>query len=170
MPFLTPQAVLWCVTGVLLTFTLLFTLVTTMGRVCLGPHAASATRYIPCLLPGLLAVYLSARSGKATRIDTMVLALFLAGVTAREIAAARNDAVAVHHATHKRQWADCYLARHVVTECAAETGGPIYPAAEATGLHEKLDWLEARRYSLFQERTRLRFGPDARAESVEGPP
>jgi hypothetical protein len=34
------DSVLWCVTGVLLTFTVLFTLVTTVGRVCLGPHAA----------------------------------------------------------------------------------------------------------------------------------
>lgn len=164
------NSVLWCVASVLLTFTVLFTLLTTVGRVCLGPNAASATRYIPCVLPALLAMYLLPRSGKATRTRTTVLALFLAGVTAREIAAARNDAVAVHHATHKRLWADCYLARHVVAECDAETGGPIYPAAEATGLQEKLDWLEARRYSLFQERTRLRFGPGARAESVEGPP
>ena len=161
---------LWCAAGVLLTFTVLFTVVTTVGRVCLGPNAASATRYIPCVLPGLLAMYLLPRSSKATRMRTTVLVLFLAGVTTREITAARNDAVAVHHATHKRLWADCYLARHAVAECDAETGGPIYPAAEATGLQEKLDWLEARRYSLFQERTRLRFGPDARAERVEGPP
>jgi hypothetical protein len=158
------DSMLWNVAGLLLTFTVLFTIVTTVGRVCLGLYAASATRYIPYVLPGLLAVYLLPRSGEATRIRTTVLALFLAGVTAREVAAARNDAEASHHATHKRLWADCYLARHVVAECDAETGGPIYPAAEATGLQEKLDWLEERRYSLFQERTRLRFGPVARAE------
>jgi hypothetical protein len=163
--------VLWSVAGVLLTFTVLFTLVTTVGRVCLGLYAASATRYIPYVLPGLLAVYLLPRSGEATRMRTTVLALFMAAVVAREVAAARNEAEAMYHATHKRLWADCYLARHVVAECDAEAGGPIHPAAEATGLPEKLDWLEARRYSLFQERTRLRFGPgDARLERAEGPP
>jgi hypothetical protein len=165
------DSVLWSVAGVLLTFTLLFTLVTTVGRVCLGLHAASASRYIPYVLPGLLAVYLLPRSGEATRLRTTVLALFLAAVSAREVAAARNDAEAVQYATQKRLWADCYLARHVVAECDVVAGGPIYPAAEATGLQEKLDWLEARRYSLFQERTRLRFGPGgARAEGVGGPP
>jgi hypothetical protein len=97
--------------------------------------------------------------------------LLLAAVIAREIAAARNEAEAMHHATHKRLWVDCYLARHVVAECDGVAGGPIYPTAEATGLQEKLDWLEARRYSLFQERTRLRFGPGgARTEGAGGPP
>jgi hypothetical protein len=165
------DSVLWSVAGVLLTFTVVFTLVTTVGRVCLGLYAASATRYIPYVLPGLLAVYLLPRSGEATRIRTTVLALFLAAVVGREVAAARNEAEAMYHATHKRRWVDCYLARHVVSECDVEAGGPIHPASEATGLQGKLDWLEARRYSLFQEGTRLRFGPGgARLERAEAPP
>jgi hypothetical protein len=163
------DSVLWSVAGVLLTFTLLFTLVTTVGRVCLGLYAASASRYIPYMLPGLLAVYLLPRSGVATRVRAGLLALFLAVIVSREVGAARNEGEARRYATLKRQWVNCYLARHVVADCDAESGGAMYPVAEATGLQEKLDWLEARGYSLFQERTRLRFGPGgARADLDEG--
>jgi hypothetical protein len=163
------DSVLWNVASLLLTFTLLFALVATAGRVCLGIQAASATRYIPYVLPGVLAVYLLLRSGTAPRLRTTALALFLAAVVAREVAAAKNDAEVMSHATHKRQWVGCYLSRHVVADCDAESGGPMHPAADATRLQEKLDWLEARGYNLFQERTRLRFGPGGRADGVTGP-
>ena len=51
---------------------------------------------------------------------------------------------------YKQRWSACYLAMHDIDACDAWAGHPVYPTPAATRLQQKLDWLEARRYSLFQ--------------------
>jgi hypothetical protein len=55
---------------------------------------------------------------------------------------------------YKQQWRECYLSMHDIDACDASAGHAVYPNPAGTDLQQKLDWLEARRYSLFQSRSR----------------
>jgi hypothetical protein len=145
------DSVLWAVTSALAGFAWLFAATSAVGRVCLGYDSASATRYIPYILPGILALYLVIRRGASTsRVAYALLPVFLVACIAKETdEVSRNEAVAYYE--WKQRWHDCYLARHDIDECDARSGHPVYPAPGQTHLQEKLNWLEAHRYSLFQD-------------------
>jgi hypothetical protein len=143
---------LWNVAGVLMAFTLVFTFTTAVGRVCLGLATADSSRYIPYVLPGLLAVHLVLRCGvPAGRMQVAALAVFVSICVLKE-STGRSRREASHESGVKRAWHDCYLAIHNIDQCNASALRPIYPSPEATQLQRKLDWLEARGYNLFQDR------------------
>ena len=59
-------------------FALVFAFTTAVGRVCLGLATADSSRYIPYVLPGLLAVHLVLRCGvPAGRMQVAALAVFV---------------------------------------------------------------------------------------------
>jgi hypothetical protein len=66
----------------------------------------------------------------------------------------RSRREATHESSLKRAWHDCYLSVHDIGTCNASAGRAVYPVPEATNLQQKLDWLEARGYNLFQDRER----------------
>jgi hypothetical protein len=143
---------LWTVTATLVGFAALFAWTSAVGRVCLGLDSAIASRYIPYALPGILALHLVIRAKTGTsRLARVLLPLFLLVCVAKE----RSDvpfAEARAYSQFKQRWRDCYLVRHDIDTCNAVSGHEVYPAvqAEASHLQEKLDWLEARGYNLFQ--------------------
>jgi len=146
------SSTLWNVTAVLAAFTVVFAVATAVGRVCLGIPTADASRYIPYVLPGLLVGYLVIRcSVPAGRRQSLLLGLFLLACVLKETSP-RSRLEAAYDYDLKRAWRDCYLRTHDIATCNATAGRPVYPAPEATRLQQKLDWLEARRYNLFQER------------------
>jgi hypothetical protein len=148
------NSTLWNVTGVLMAFTIAFAVTTAVGRVCIGIGAADASRYIPYVLPGLLAVHLALRCGlPSSRAKLVALGVFLAICVGKE-SSGRSRREATHESGLKRAWHDCYLAEHDIAACNASAGRPVYPAPAATDLQRKLDWLEARGYNLFQDRDR----------------
>lgn len=145
---------LWNVASVLAGFTLAFAFVTALGRVCLGLGAADSSRYIPYVVPGLLSVYLVLRCGlQPGRRQMVALGLFVSLCFLKETSA-RSRREAAHESGLKRAWHDCYLAVHDIAMCNASAGRPVYPWPEGTDLQKKLDWLEARGYNLFQDRTK----------------
>jgi hypothetical protein len=146
------HSVLWTVCSSLAGFALLFAATTAVGRVCLGFDSANATRYIPYVLPGILALYLVIRAAapKGGARTFVVLAGFVLACTAKELSTFGVEEAATYH-RFKQRWRDCYLATHDIEVCDARAGHPIYPEPAATHLQEKLDWLEARKYSLFQD-------------------
>jgi len=141
---------LWSVACMLGGFALLFASSTAVGRVCTGLETAQASRYIPYVLPGLLSVYLVLRSGAVpVRGLPWLLGLFVTLCVLKETSS-RAHLDAGTEAALKRAWRDCYLTVHDIDTCDARSGRPAYPSPEATDLQRKLDWLEARGYSLFR--------------------
>jgi len=146
------NSVLWNVASVLMGFTLVFALVTAVGRVCTGIPAAESARYIPYVLPGLFAIYLVLRCGLPSgRWQTLALVLLVSACVIKE-GSWRSRREATHESGLKRAWHDCYLSVHDIGTCNASAGRAVYPVPEATNLQQKLDWLEARGYNLFQDR------------------
>ena len=146
------NSVLWTITASFTAFALLFASTTAVGRVCLGLYSANASRYIPYMLPGMLAVYLVIRTATPNlRAARALLPLFLVACIAKELPRLSTNEAAAYH-KYKQRWRDCYLALHDIHECDMRAGHQVYPAPQATRLQEKLDWLEARRYSLFRDR------------------
>jgi hypothetical protein len=146
------NSALWGVTSAFTGFALLFASTTAVGRVCLGLYSANASRYIPYMLPGMLAMYLVLRTARPKlHAARLLLPVFFVACIAKELPrVATNEAVAYHR--YKERWRDCYLSRHDILECDTRAGHQVYPAPEATHLQEKLDWLEQRRYSFFRGR------------------
>ena len=102
----------------------------------------------------LLTVYLVIRrSASRSSVGNALLPVFLVACIAKE-----GDEFSANEAAdyfkYKQRWSDCYLAMHDIDVCNARAGHPIYPEPDATRLQQKLDWLEARRYSLFQNSDR----------------
>jgi hypothetical protein len=149
------ESAFWAVTACLATFALLFAATTAVGRVCLGLLSASASRYIPYMMPGLLALYLVIRRNVSTSpVAYALLPVFLVACIANEADSISANEAAVYF-KYKQRWHDCYLSMQDIGACDAWAGHPVYPSPETTHLQQKLDWLEERRYSLFQDRDQL---------------
>jgi hypothetical protein len=145
------DSVFWAVVASLSGFALLFASATAVGRVCLGIDSANASRYIPYVMPGLLALYLAIRRyASKSPVAYALLPVFLVACVAKE-----GDKLSANEAAdyfkYKQRWRECYLSMHDIDACDAWAGHQVYPAPAATRLQQKLDWLEARRYSLFQD-------------------
>ena len=155
------DSVLWRVTCVLAGFAVLFASMSAIGRICLGFDVAYSSRYITYMLPGMLALYLVIRANAtASRVSRALLAVFLVACVAKETSHRSRDEAGAY-LQYKQLWRNCYLTYHDIPVCDSLSGHPVYPqsGAEASHLQEKLDWLEARGYSLFQERDRRRGIP-----------
>ena len=144
----------WAATFSLTGFVLLFAASTAVGRVCLEFVSANASRYIPYMLPGMLALYLAIRKTAATSpVAYALLPVFLVACIAKERdETSKNEAET--YFKYKQRWRECYLATHDIVACDFFSGHPVYPSPELTDLQHKLDWLEQHRYSLFQRRDR----------------
>jgi hypothetical protein len=145
------SSVFWAVITSLSGFALLFATSSAVGRVCLGLDSANASRYIPYVLSGLLALHLVIRKfSPRSPVAYALLPVFLIACISKE-GNRRSADEAADYFKYKQRWRECYLSMHDIGACDAWAGHPVYPRPEATRLQQKLDWLEARRYSLFRE-------------------
>ena len=145
------DSIFWAVIVSLAGFALLFASATAVGRICLGIYSANASRYIPYMMPGLLALYLMIRRfASKSPVAYALLPVFLVACIAKEgDKIARNEAA--DYLKYKQRWSECYRSMHDIDACDAWAGHPVYPQPAATRLQQKLDWLEARHYSLFRD-------------------
>ena len=144
----------WAATFSLAGFALLFAAGTAVGRICLEFVSANASRYIPYIMPGMLAIYLVIRRNAAkSPIAFALLPVLLIACIAKETEET-SKIEAETFFKYKQRWRDCYLATHDIGVCDASAGHAVYPSPEATHLQKKLDWLEQHRYSLFRTRQR----------------
>jgi hypothetical protein len=144
------ESALWLVVTCLAGFALLFAASTSIGRVCLGFDSSMASRYITYMLPGLLAMYLVLRSASIrSYVASALLPVFLVACIVKERDELSANEAAVYR-QFKQRWRDCYLSTHDIDACDTLAGHAVYPRPQATRLQQKLDWLEARGFSLFQ--------------------
>ena len=134
--------------AVLLAFSLLFSAGTAIGRVCLGPASALASRYATLLIPAFLGMYLGLllltwKQLRNTALSLFVLLLLSGDVLIPEWVRRVVDG--------KRDWVTCYLRTEDIDFCDAATKFRIYPRPEATGLKQKLQYLKERRLSFFAD-------------------
>ena len=137
------------VVALLLGFSILFALNTTIGRVCTGMPTAGASRYVPYVVPGWVALVIALRCWARPTARCVLLGVLLVLITIRTFNVRGDEAMGRHYAEGKRRWAECYRQRHDIHACDLETGFPVYPAPERTRMQEKLDFLEARHLNLF---------------------
>jgi len=153
------ESVMWGAAAGLAGFSFLFASTTAVGRVCLGFDTANASRYVPYVLPGLLGIYLVIRtSAGRSRVSRLLLPVLLLGCVMTETSRVRTStAEAEAYFTFKSRWRNCYLTKHDISICDSVAGRAVYPPnqAEATHLQQKLDFLEAHGFSLFQDDERL---------------
>ncbi|MBJ6764313.1 hypothetical protein JGU66_26350 [Myxococcaceae bacterium JPH2] len=136
-------------------FAILFAAQSAVGRVCTGLEFAAASRYVPYVVPGLLALYLMLRDTRLSPPVARALPLcFLVLCVAKELRMGPSLDEARAYSSGKRHWRDCYLREHDIARCDRETGFSVYPDPSWTHLQAKLDWLEARGLSFFHGRAR----------------
>jgi hypothetical protein len=140
----------WLAVAVFSGFTLLFVAFAALGRVCLGVTAGQASRYMPYLLPGFLALYLVSRAIRPVPARTTLTALVALLLVGGELRIWWGEGWLTSYSAGKARWAQCYRERRDIAECDNATGFKIYPNAEATSLRSKLDFLEAHRLNLFK--------------------
>ena len=132
-------------------FTCLFGLNSALGRVCLGVESAAASRYVPYAIPGWLGVSLALSEWiPVLAARNLLLASVAAVAVRRQVQSQPDYAYASAISSAKRQWAQCYRQNHQISLCDERTGFRIYPDPRATGLEDKLRFLEDRRLSLFR--------------------
>lgn len=133
-------------------FSLAFAVSSAVGRSCLGPGAATASRYVPYLSPAIVAGYFLLRDLPAGRVRQGALSFLLLACVLKEAVPERGrHGFLVEIWRGKSAWADCFRRRGEVARCDAETGFRIHPDPEATDLAGKLSFLRAHRLGLFKD-------------------
>lgn len=141
---------------------LLFIVMTAIGRISLGVTGGEASRYLSLMLPVWLAVYLVAQPSRLAGPVAVVCVWLLAAAPYTEMARrpvtewpgtfGLTDGpldVMQDFGAAKAAWADVYLATGSWEAAQAAVLHPIYPNPEATRFAEKLRILRERRLSFF---------------------
>jgi len=134
---------------VLISYGLLFCLVTAVGRVCTGLHLAQVSRYTTLLIPIFLAVYFHLISLKNTRTSSFFLVSFLLISSLGSLPLGIIENVASKTYIAKENWKSCYLQNYEIEGCNQVTGFEIYPYNEQ--LPDKLEYLKNNRLNLFSD-------------------
>jgi hypothetical protein len=129
---------------------LLFTVSAAAGRMCRGLDSAHANRYMPYLIPGLTAVYMSLLLVRRpllrqVGLAVLVFSLLLGATPLRR--SVKGPLVSWHHA--KQSWKECYLKFEKVDYCDTRMHFKVHPSPAGTHLNEKLQFLKARRLNLY---------------------
>lgn len=144
------SAVFNAVVTSLTALSLLFCLNAAVGRICLGLDTAHASRYVPYLIPGFLALYFCLLSWKGQRLRPILLAIFVLVLFAGSTTLREADVRALTGLREgKQRWKTCYLQTQNVDQCDASVGFLIYPDPAATHLDEKLEYLRAHKLNLY---------------------
>lgn len=127
-------------------FSLLFATNTAVGRVCLGMEGAISSRYIPLILPALLAVFLGLRT-LPNSFSAVTAAVFVIAITPGALTLSRNDVD--HIAESKRgrlAWREAYLSSLDENAANAVARYTVYPMPGL--IRERLEFLQRRGLNL----------------------
>jgi hypothetical protein len=138
---------------ILIAFSLVFSAATAAGRLCLGLEAATATRYVPLIMPGFIGAYLFFLNVPALVKSRAVMPLLLAAAILVMLTGWpwQRHCIAVHNRKGKEAWVAAFKQTNDVGLADTLSVYSIYPDPERTGLAHKLEWLRMNRYSLFRE-------------------
>jgi hypothetical protein len=144
------------VTLYLASFSLLFAGMAAIGRVCGGMVFAMSSRYVPYMIPGILALYLAMSTALPPgRLRSLLLTGFIVLLVLKEARFDSHDDEFKRLRDGKKSWAQCYLARKDVHACNEATGFVIHPSADPAFLKSKLDYLESNKLNFFAQPNRL---------------
>lgn len=136
--------------GILIAFSLLFSLSVAYGRSCLGPQVAQISRYVIWMEPGVLGLYLvlSSLPKSALRVS-LLLALTAALLTTVPL---RDDdrKILGFISTAKRNWSECYIQFEYIRGCNHAVGYGVYPNLDRN-LRGKLEFLKQTKQNLYAE-------------------
>ncbi len=135
---------------VLISFSLVFIVATAMGRAPMGMHFAHASRYIPYLIPSIIAVYFHLLH-RNFKFKKAVLASFVLVIVVSTVP--RKDMKRI--AAIKTTWKNTYLRTKSIEEADEKAGMAIYPNAEKIELKERLNFLEVNKFNLFLDDDRI---------------
>jgi hypothetical protein len=109
-------------------FSLLFAAATAYGRIAIGFPGAQSTRYVPLLVPGLLAIYLRLLEIGRPRLRAALLAASPVAIALATFPMRTPEARFMEHLSRgKRAWVEAYLATHDVAESNRRAGLKIFP-------------------------------------------
>jgi hypothetical protein len=132
---------------VMLAYSLLFSLNTSVGRVCLGlPEAAQQSRYTTLLIPAFLAMYFYLLTLDFGPLRHLLIAFLIVLVIPGHL---HMSGRAHWFADGKHAWAECYKQTEDIGFCDSSTSFQVYPNPERTRLKQKLDYLKQHRLNLF---------------------
>ena len=139
---------------VLSAFSLTFAANTAVGRLCLGYEAGHAGRYVPYMMPLVMAGYLFiALLPSLQRIRPVLIIAFLALLAVKETVLVHHALVEPRHfARLKVSFRKCYFANPNVAACSVRW--PLHPNPVGSKIQEKLDYLRDHRLGLYREAAR----------------
>lgn len=134
------------------TFSLLFGMMSAVGRVCTDVCMADGGRYQPLLVPAWLAfIYsinlLPKESVKISLFSLLVIACFILPESRLKIYSEKLRGVS----QLKINWRDCYLQKENAEMCDRETDFKIFLPVESKFAQERIDFLKERKLNFFAE-------------------
>jgi hypothetical protein len=136
------------VSGVLIAYSLLFAANAAVGRVCIGPAAASASRYVTQMIPGALGIYLFVQSLSRSQVRQFSLVVLTALLIRGCLFVSPGM---LWYTNGKRAWVNCYVLTEDIAHCDQATNFQIHPRPEETKLKQKLDYLKEHHLNLFAD-------------------
>jgi hypothetical protein len=131
-------------------FSLIFTVSSAVGRVCLGTDAALSSRYVAYIIPFLVALHLALSCWiPSAQVRGLLLATFCAASVVKEYRYTEHHRVmAGGYLETKAGFRGCVLDGFDVLACNASW--PVSPDPAASRLALKFFYLRERRLSLFR--------------------
>ena len=143
---------------------LIFVAVTAVGRVSLGPVAATAPRYLTLTIPMWLAAYLAAAMSGRRRVKVAAIACALALAALPYVSVVRRPpaewpgtagltqadlASVLHYGTNKAAWVDVQVATGSWEAAQASLRQFLHSNPEGTHMDDKLRFMRERKLSFF---------------------
>jgi len=138
---------------VFLSFSALFVLSSTVGRVCLGECSAAAGRYQPLLIPAWLGIYFAVimlKEQKIRLIFSLLLLLFCFIIP--ESKSKSYQGSAEYSRNFKIQWKTCYLETEDAGRCDKEVGTSIFSPIPSSKAQDRIDYLKQRHLNFFADK------------------
>ncbi len=136
-------------------FSLVFMLVTSIGRVSLGLSGARSSRYTTYVLPAVLALYFHLCSRKVSTYQA-IAPILLVFMVVKTTFIHYEVGMMKKYKKDKLEWKEIYLETGSIEKASAGRVMGIYPEAVAQKewLQKRLDFLEQNNLNLFIESTR----------------
>jgi hypothetical protein len=143
----------WCVTDliivVLLSFSFLFAVTASAGRVGIGmPEAAQFSRYMGLLVPAFLAIYFHLLTWRKSAMRTVFLAAFVIVIIPGTLRIPNGYSPQIVK-DGKEAWKTCIMQSGNIDYCDSATRFQAYPFPRKTHMLEKLQFLQKNRLNLY---------------------
>lgn len=137
------------VINVLLGYSLLFSLATSVGRLCLGLGSAQSSRYMTLLIPTFLGLYFYLLTFRKINLRQMALVFYIAILMFGLLQFGPEDKQIINFYTiNKENWKNCYLEIEDIDKCNEQTGFKIYPTTDVQ-LERKMNYLKQNHLNLY---------------------